>query len=332
VPDLFSTHQNRLRDLDAFVAALPGVPETFRAKYRVLADPVLGARRTRLLEYELRVARCDPRGGTVLDAGAGTGIYSVMFALLGAERVEAIDFFPDNVHGLNEVATRFSLPIRAQHGDIAGTSLGAATVSLAYCTEAISHFHDWGAFLAEMTRVVRPGGRLIIADGNNGANPRVKGHILDFWEESETGPFTAGRFAPGKNLPYLFRRWAMIRRRFPEARDDDIFQLGLRTAGLGGDELIAACRSYFETGALPGHAYRRGMSQRRPEDGQRNEEPLDPRAIAGRLRELGFDASARAHFGYGRSPLLPLINAVGAALGSLALRLADRYLVIATKR
>jgi len=332
VPDLFSSHHAQLQRLKDFASVLPGVPASFLRKYEALADPSLGPRRTRLLEYELRIARFDPRGQAVLDAGCGTGIYSVMFALLGASRVEAIDYFPENVRCLDQLAKQMSLPIRAAHADIGHTPLDAGSVALVYCTEAISHFHDWEAFLAEAARVLQPGGRLLIADGNNAANPRVKRHILDFWEESETGPFTAGRFAPGKNLPYLFRRWMIIRRHFPEAGDDDVFQLGLRTAGLGGESLLEACRSHLGGGAPPDWVYRRGMSQRRPEDGQRNEEPLDPRQLVARLERLGFRAKARAHFGYGRSPLLPMINAVSAQLGVLPLTLADRFLVIATKR
>ena len=61
------------------------------------------------------------------------------------------------------------------------------------------------------------------------------------------------------------------------------------------------------------------------------EEPLDPREIASYLRSRGLRAQARAHFGFGRNPLLPAINQVASWFGTLPLRYADRYLVIATK-
>jgi ubiquinone/menaquinone biosynthesis C-methylase UbiE len=329
--DSYPQHAPLLGRINAFVSALPGVPPAFVGKYQLLADPPRGGKRMRLLQYELEVAGCDPRGQIVLDAGAGTGLYSVMFALLGAQRVEAIDFFPQNIEYLDRVAKEFSLPIHARRADIANTGLEPNTVGLVYCTEAISHFHQWQAFLDETARVLKPGGHVIIADGNNGANPTILRHIQRFWEESETGPFTTARFRPGQNLPYLFRRWMIIKREFPNATDEQVFQLGLHTSDRGGSELVDACRRYLESGQLPGEGYRHGQSQRRPEDGQRNEEPLDPRDIAAYLRSRGLRARARAHFGFGRNPLLPAVNQVASWFGSMPLRIADRYLVIATK-
>ena len=229
------------------------------------------------------------------------------------------------------MAKEFSLPIYPRLADIANTGLEPNTVGLIYCTEAISHFHEWKAFLDEAARVLKPGGHMIIADGNNGANPKILQQIERFWEESEVGPFTPERFRPGQNLPYLFRRWMIIRREFPNATDDQVFQLGLCTSELGGNDLVEACRRYFESGEMPGVGYRYGQSQRRPEDGQRNEEPLDPREIAAYLRTRGLRARARAHFGFSRNPLLPAVNQIASWFGTLPLRFADRYLVIATK-
>lgn len=329
--DAYAENQPLFARLHSHVRSLPDVPKSFLGKYELMADPVRGRRRLALLQYELALAGSNPRGQVVLDAGCGTGLYSVMFAMLGASRVEAVDFFPYNVDFLTTVAREFQLPIEPRLRDVAHTDLPAGSVGLVYCVEAISHFHDWKRFLDEAARVLKPGGHLVIGDGNNGANPGVRGAIHRFWLESETGPFEASRYPRGKNLPYLYRRWMIIRRAFPDATDDEVFQLGLRTSDSGGDALIAACRAYFETGRLPEGEYHPGQSQHRPEDGQRNEEPLDPREIAAYLRGLGLRARARAHFGFGRHPLLPAVNRVAGWLGTLPLRFADRYLVFATK-
>lgn len=329
--DAYTRNQPLFARLHAHVRSLPDVPKSFLGKYELMADPPRGRLRLELLEYELALAGCDPRGRVVLDAGCGTGLYSVMFAMLGASRVEAIDFFPRNVDFLATVAREFQLPITPKLRDVSKTELPDGSVGLVYCVEAISHFHDWQKFLDEAVRVLGPGGHIVIGDGNNGANPRVRRGIYEFWQESETGPFTAERYPQGKNLPYLFRRWAIIRREFPPASDEEVFQLALRTSEFGGAELIAECRRLLESGSLPERSYRFGQSQHRPEDGQRNEEPLDPREIAAYLRSRGLRAQARAHFGFGRHPLLPLVNRVAGALGDLPLRFADRYLVFGAK-
>ena len=329
--DLYSRLEPRLRELRDFVVALPGAPESFVRKYEVLADPRLGRKRLQLLQYELEVAKFDVKGHVVLDAGAGTGLYSVLFAFMGAARVEAIDFFPQNVEFLRKLADEFDLAIAPRKADIANTGLPDGSVGFIYCTEAISHFRDWGAFLDESARVLKGGGRIVIADGNNGANPRIVHGIHDFWEESEVGPFTAARFPRGKNLPYIFRRWRLIARHFPQATDDEVFHLGLLTANRGGEDLMEACRGYFDHGVWPAGSYARGVSQHRPEDGQRNEEPIDPDAIVRRLRTRGLEAHARAHFGFSANPLLPMLNEVASRLGRVPLTLADRYLVIASR-
>lgn len=314
-----------------FVAAHPGVPRRFRAKYELLADPERGVKRLRLLRFELDVAGCSPSGRVVLDAGCGSGLYSVLFSLLGASRVEAVDFFPDNVENPSRIAGEFGLPIEARLADIANTPLRAGSVGLVYCTEAISHFHDWVAFCGEAARVLEPRGRVIIADGNNGANPRVRRAILDFWERSEHGPFAAADSRPRASLPYPFRRWMIIRRRLPHALDEEVYQLGLLTSRLGGEALAEACREFAATGRMPRGAYRRGQSRARPGDGQRNEEPLDPFEVAAYLRGRGLGARARAHFGFGRSPLFPALNALASRFGRWPLRFAERYLVLAGK-
>lgn len=328
--DSYALHAEQFRAIEAFVRALPGATDYQRSKYARLADPVRGRHLLRLLAYELRVAGVDVNGTTVLDAGCGTGFYAVLFAALGA-RVEGVDMFPENIATITALAQAFSLPIHAAHRDVADSGLPDASVQLVYCTEAISHFSDGDGFLRECARVTRPGGTVIIADGNNGANPSVRGHIHDFWETSECGPFTTAEFPPGANLPYLYRRWMILRSAFPDLDDEQVFQLGLHTAGIGGEALRRAAEAYRATGKLPNGAYRRGMSQIRPEDGQRNEEPYDPRALAATLRSLGFRARVRPHYGFGRGALLPVLNTVGEWLGAPALMVAPRYLVIARK-
>lgn len=318
------------RSIAQFVDGLNNVSGYFKSKYRALADPNRGRRLWGLLEYELRHAGCQVRNKEVLDAGCGTGYYSVIFALLGA-RVKGIDYFEENIRGISAIANEFGLPIEVWRGDVASSGLHSSSTDLVYCTEAISHFHDPLGFLTESARVLRKDGVIIIGDGNNGANAATVRSVHELWMRSECGPFTPEAFKHGE-VPFLFRRWMIIRRVFPEIGEEDVFQLGMRTAGLGGDSLIAACKEFVTTGRMPNCVYRRGMSQRRPEDEQRNEEPLSPIWIAARMKERQLLPTIRPHFGFGRGRLFRWLNSLGAATWPLAIRVAPRYLVFGVRQ
>lgn len=310
--------------------SIPGASDYFKEKYERLADPSRGARILRLVAHELSVAGVTLKGRVVLDAGCGSGMFATIFALLGAH-VEAVDLFPENIAALRALSEAAQLDIRARHADVAALDLPDRCVDFVYCVEAISHFQDPHGFVREAARLMRPGATMFIGDCNNAANPWVVRRTHSFWERSETGPFTADTFPVGENLPFLYRRWMIIRREFPQLRDEDVFQLGMRTAGIGGESLLRVCRDYLLGGRLPTGGYRRGLSQSRPEDAQHNEEPLNPRALARELRELGLDARVRPHFGLNRSRLLPIASAVGAWVPSVALAGAPRFIVIARK-
>jgi 2-polyprenyl-3-methyl-5-hydroxy-6-metoxy-1,4-benzoquinol methylase len=330
IPGFTAAHE-RLLAMRDWAAADPTATPYFKDKYAKLSTPDFGGRLWPLVRYELSVARVDLRGRVVLDAGCGSGMYSVILAAHGAERIHALDFFPENITTLARLARHFDLPIHPQHRDVTATGLPDRSVDFIYCVEAISHFHDWQAFVDECARLLRPGGTVLIGDGNNGANRRVRAAIHAMWRASECGPFTPRDWPPGANLPYLFRRWDLIRSTFPSLRPEEVFQLGMRTAGAGGAALLEACRRYLEDRSLPEGGWRPGLSQSRPEDGQRNEEPIDPRAIAARFGMRGLRARVRPHFGFSRGGWLRLANRIGAALTPLAIRFSLRYLVIATR-
>lgn len=318
----------RLRAFADYATSQRSLSPRFVQKIVGLADPVKGRQRIRRMKYELALADLDVTGRTILDAGCGTGVNAILFALNGAERVIGFDMMSHNVESLTTFLRDFPLPITAEVRDIAATRLPAASVDGVFCIEAISHFHDWHGFLAETGRVLRPGGRLLISDWNNGANPRLVRETHRLWAESETGPFVADAYANGRNAPYLFRRWMLIRRECPSLTDDEVFKLGLLTCGVGGEALRATCRDYLATGRVPNHPFVYGTSQRQPENGQANEEPVDPRQIVRRLRDHGVTARALPYLGFNRHPLLPTLNRMASACAPLALLVTRKYVVV----
>lgn len=320
----------RIRD---FVRTLPDVRPPFRQRWERAADPIARSGMRLTFGYELRVAGIDPRGATVLDAGCGAGVHAVFFLLAGARLVHAFDLLPHKVDAVRQIARAFDLPLDAQVRDVTRSGLADGSVDVVFCTEAVSHLRDCAAFVGEMGRVLRPGGRVLISDWTNGANPRVRRAVRRLWRRHEIGPFEARDWPRGQTAPpFLFRRWMRIRRELPDLPDVDVFHLGLHTVGLGGAELSEACRRFAETGKLPPHSWTEGVPARRPEDGQHHENPVDPRWLRRRLAAAGIDARVRPHFGLNAAPGLRLVNALAARLAPLALPLSRKYVVHGRKR
>lgn len=319
---------------EAIERALPEIESAndyFRARYAIMTDPVRGPHARALMRYEIALSGVPIAGAEVLDAGSGTGTYAVALAAMGARRVVGVDRFADHVTALRGVARRFGLPIEAREGDVARMAEPAASFDLVYCREAISHFADWVGFVGECARLLRPGGAVVVSDGNNGANVLVRQRIHRMWLRSELGPFDLETFPPGRPLPYLFRRWMLIRRELPGLPDEQVFRLGIGTATLGGRDLQEAVHQYTQSGRLPVLRYRAGMSVRRPEDGQRTEEPVDPLDLARRWSALGLDARVHPHFGFGRGAVPRTLNAIAGRIPVLAARISPAYVVTARR-
>jgi SAM-dependent methyltransferase len=119
--------------------------------------PVTNERVLALLQPHLPAAR------TVLDIGAGEGYLArrvlELIASGGlAARVQACDLFPENFRVPEVPCLAIDL-----HG---GLPLADQSVDLAYSVEVIEHLEDQFAFLREVRRVLRPGGRFVLTTPN----------------------------------------------------------------------------------------------------------------------------------------------------------------------
>jgi SAM-dependent methyltransferase len=97
--------------------------------------------------------------GSVLDAACGTGRHAVWLAARG-HTVTGVDASPEML-----ARARAKLPeARFELGELTALPLPEASVDAALCALALVHVPDLRPALAELARVVRPGGRVVISD------------------------------------------------------------------------------------------------------------------------------------------------------------------------
>jgi len=124
------------------------------ANYDVVPNPLI-----RLEEPAVRGLIDAVPAGVALDAACGTGRHTRHLRARG-HRVIGVDASP---HML-EHARRAAPDADLRRGDLTALPVDTASVDLAVCALALTHCERLEAPVAELARVLRPGGRLIVSD------------------------------------------------------------------------------------------------------------------------------------------------------------------------
>jgi SAM-dependent methyltransferase len=109
------------------------------------------------------------QGMAVLDYGCGTGDWGLLMATEGA-RVTFLDLSPVAIEVVQRRARASGVPVRAISRDASDLScFEDAGFDLIYASAAIHHTLKYPNALAELVRILKPGGKLILAEtyGNN---------------------------------------------------------------------------------------------------------------------------------------------------------------------
>lgn len=108
-----------------------------------------------------------PAGGTVLDLGSGSGVDAFLAARRVGPRgkVVGLDVTPEMVEVAAAFATELGLgQVRFHLGSAESLPLAAASVDVAISNGVVNLCPDKDQVVAELYRVLRPGGRLYVAD------------------------------------------------------------------------------------------------------------------------------------------------------------------------
>jgi SAM-dependent methyltransferase len=171
-----------------------------------------------VVEYRLRGAE----GRRVLDAGVGTGRFARMLIRRGAH-VVGMDLTPEMLHvcAQNEPLARL---VQARLGS--PLPFADATFDDAVCVRVIKYLEDWAVALAELRRVVRPGGRLVLEVANRRSLARwgYSGMPVYLFTSSEatrlleSNGFQLRSIDGGTRLPFLVYRWTRTESRLQVVR------------------------------------------------------------------------------------------------------------------
>ena len=288
----------------------------------------------RALEHDLGQLGMDFAGARVLDAGCGSSLICTVMGLVGATEVQGIDVWDAGIafaEGYLRDICNGELPVRISKQDAAALRFPDSYFDVVICREAISHFQDPYGFLAEASRVLKPGGKLFISDGNNGANPRIRRKTYAIWEHIEIGP--TGPFH-GHMIDETMqqKRRRLLADRFADLSASELDALAVHTFGMSASQTLQAAETYRATGEMPDSLYQFGKCPTEPETGMLLEALFHPYELAGDLRKYGFEARVYAYFSHGRHPALAAISRALAKVSRISIVAAPTFQIIATKR
>jgi ubiquinone/menaquinone biosynthesis C-methylase UbiE len=115
---------------------------------------------------------CGQASGEVLEAAIGTG-RNLLYYPQGI-RLTGVDFSPAMLQLARRQADRLGRQIDLRLGDAQALELPDASFDTVVCTCSLCTIPDERQALAEMRRVLRPGGRLLLLDHVAGTSRRVR--------------------------------------------------------------------------------------------------------------------------------------------------------------
>jgi SAM-dependent methyltransferase len=277
-------------------------------------------------------------GGDILDVGCGFGWDALGLSLIGNCRVTAIDVLPSMIETmnacLNAIRDEPGVAVRPLCGDICAVDLPDESFDGIFSSEAVEHVHDLDRMFARAWALLRPGGRLLIANDSNALNPETYAHTVAMWAERDTSQEHAdwlrAEIRPIEHQaaePYAIMRRRIIAEQ-PFAFDESALSaLTAATAGMNRAGIVAACSRFASDQHLPVPPPLSWC--RNPETGEYAERLLDPFELMQSLRRHGFAVSLRHLF---RKPPLKWVNGVSVGPVNRALfRLRPQFVLLAQK-
>jgi len=125
-----------------------------------------------------------PAGGRVLEVAPGPGYFCIELARLGDFKITGLDISKSFVEISQKNAAAAGVKAEFRQGDASHMPFEAGTFDFIFCQAAFKNFSRPVGAIAEMYRVLRPGGVAVISDlrsdaDRDGIEREVKGMHLD---------------------------------------------------------------------------------------------------------------------------------------------------------
>jgi len=105
------------------------------------------------------------QGQFVLDAGCGPGTYGIILAQQG-NKVIGIDISPEEVAAAKERSKQKGVDFSPIVGDLENLPFKDKSFDICFCGWTLHHFPDIDTAVAELVRVLKPGGKIALAEPN----------------------------------------------------------------------------------------------------------------------------------------------------------------------
>jgi ubiquinone/menaquinone biosynthesis C-methylase UbiE len=123
------------------------------------------------------IAAMMPPGGSVLEVAPGPGFLSIELAKRGLQ-VRAVDISKTFIEIARKNAAAEGVTARFQLGNAAALPVDEASVDFVVCRAAFKNFTEPVKALAEMRRVLRPGGHAMLIDMRRDVSlPELRGYV-----------------------------------------------------------------------------------------------------------------------------------------------------------
>jgi ubiquinone/menaquinone biosynthesis C-methylase UbiE len=232
--------------------------------------------------------------GDVLDVGCGFGVFDICLHASGARSVTGTDLIPEKIIGATRLAELMGIQnVKFTLASAEQLPFSDSVFDGVLIKDTASHLPASTCCYAEVFRVLKPGGSLLIIDDRNSLNPLTRWHTKRIWKISEFGgPEQVARLGLKSSLSEL--RLQYIREHFPELSDQACRTLAIETRGLLNGQ-IAEFVAARDSGSKPPQQYAQCIN---PENAMIQERLLNPFHFSKQLRAIGFETKVLPPLGW----------------------------------